>query len=246
MTTSTHLAPALLDQLATDGYVVIPEVLSARRCDELVAGMNQAWEAHGLARYSDDMPGVRFINNSLLHSGDLEDVLLDPKILSAARAVIGDRVLLNLVNGRVPGPGAAGQPLHVLDRRRGAPFDKCNAIWCLSDFTVENGATRVLPGSHLDDTEALARMADPNEPHVDELIVEAPRGSVVFHNSHLIHSGRGNQSARDRDSIHAAYSIPELPTHYDWTTLPEEVAATLSEPMRDLLGLRQPALLVTG
>ena len=134
-------------------------------------------------------------------------------------------------------PAGPGQPLHVLDRRRGKPFDKCNAIWCLDEFTVLNGATRVLPGSHLDDREALRRMRDPMASHPDEVVVEAPKGSVVFHNSHLIHSGRPNASDGDRRSVHAAYTHPAVPTHYDWSELPESIVHRLSPRMLALLDL---------
>jgi len=232
------------EQLESDGYVVIPDVLTEARCDELSAEMDRLWIAHDLAQFSDDMPGVRFINNSLAFSSSMQQELLAPALLAAARVVVGDQVLLNLVNGRVPGPGAAGQPLHDLTRRRGRPFDKCNAIWCLADFTQDNGATRVVPGSHLDDTAALASMTDPYAPHPDEVIVEAPKGSVVFHNSHLIHSGRPNVTAQDRPSIHAAYSRPSMATHYDWTELPARISGELSDPMLDLLGLRSDSLRV--
>ena len=179
---------------------------------------------------------------SLQYSAEIERALIAPSVLAAARAVVGEELLLNLVNYRTPTPGGQGQPLHDLSRRRGRPFFKCNAIWCLDDFTVDNGATRVIPGSHLDDTQAKERMGDPYDVHVDEVVVEAPKGSVVFHNSHLIHSGRPNVSGADRRSIHAAYTGPSEPTHYDWTALPEHITSQFGDQTLDLLGLRRHCL----
>ncbi|MEV6827070.1 phytanoyl-CoA dioxygenase family protein [Amycolatopsis sp. NPDC051102] len=241
-TGNTGLELAQLDRLEAEGYLVIPDVLTAQECEELASEMELAWKTHGLERQSSDMPGVRFINNALAYSAALQKPVLAPAILSAVRAVIGDRVLLNLVNSRTPGPQAKGQPLHDLSRRRGRPFFKCSAIWCLDEFTEENGATRVLPGSHLDDTEALRHMGDPFAVHPHEVIVEAPKGAVIFHNSHLIHSGRANRSARDRRSIHAAYTPPSEETHYDWTALPDDIVAALTDDMLDVLGLRNAYL----
>ncbi|MFG2561517.1 phytanoyl-CoA dioxygenase family protein [Streptomyces sp. NPDC048496] len=240
--TRTALTPGEREQLDTEGYVVLLDVFTPQECDELGDEMDTAWETYRLHEISDSEEGVRFVDNALHYSAKVQDGLLHPLILDAARLMVGPRLLLNLINGRSPAAGAAGQPLHVLDRRRGRPFDKCNAIWCLDDFTAENGATRVIPGSHLDDTAALARMGDPMDSHSDEVIVEAPRGAVIMHNSHLIHSGRPNSSGSDRRSIHAAYTHPEIPTHYDWTTLPSSVVADLSEPTFDLLGLSEAAL----
>lgn len=224
-------------QLDTQGFVVLPGVLSPEECDELTSDMDHAWMEHELASVSGSEAGVRFVANALYYSARVQRCLLYPLVLDAARAVVGPELLLNLVNGRSPGPGAAGQPLHDLTRRRGRPFDKCNAIWCLDEFTDANGATRVIPGSHLDASTALASMGDPMDRHPDEVLVEAPKGAVVFHNSHLIHSGRPNHSTGDRKSIHAAYTRPGVPTHYDWTALPPEIVGKLSEEMLDLLGL---------
>ena len=233
-----------VEKLETDGFLVIPDVLSEADCDRLSNAMAAAWYEFDLDEQSSDVKGVRFIRNALQYSAEIETALIAPAVLDAAKAVVGERLVLNLVNYRTPEPGSAGQPLHDLARRRGRPFEKCNAIWCLDDFTAENGATRVLPGSHLDDTAAKARMGDPNEVHVDEVVVDAPRGAVVFHNSNLIHSGRANKSSRDRRSIHAAYTPPSVPTHYDWTTLPAEVTDRLSDRTLDLLALRAPFLTV--
>lgn len=243
---STGLTDEQRSKLDDEGYVLLHGVLSPTECDEIAAAMDRA---HALGERSDAFDtesGVQFVENPLRYTSLVQSCVLNPLVLDAARTVVGDRAVLNLINGRSPGAGAAGQPLHDLSRRRGRPFDKCNAIWCLDEFTAENGATRVLPGSHLDDHRAVSRMGDPLDPHPDEVLVEAPRGSVVFHNSHLIHSGRPNRSDRPRRSIHAAYSRPEMPTHYDWNELPRSVVAELGRPMLQLLGLADPGALVLG
>ncbi|MBT2408146.1 MULTISPECIES: phytanoyl-CoA dioxygenase family protein [unclassified Streptomyces] len=246
MLNRTALTPGEREQLDTEGYVVLLDVFTPQECDELGDEMDTSWEKFRLHEISDSEEGVRFVDNALYYSAKVQDGLLHPLLLDAASQMVGPRLLLNLINGRSPAAGAAGQPLHVLDRRRGRPFDKCNAIWCLDDFTAENGATRVIPGSHLDDTAALARMGDAMDAHPDEVIVEAPRGAVIMHNSHLIHSGRPNASGADRRSIHAAYTHPEIPTHYDWTALPPAIVADLSEQAFDLLGLKEAALDMEG
>jgi ectoine hydroxylase-related dioxygenase (phytanoyl-CoA dioxygenase family) len=145
---------------------------------------------------------------------------------------------LNLVNGRCANPNSGLQPLHDLSRRRGRPFEKCNVIWCLDEFTPTNGATRVIPGSHLTGEPFMSRMTDPMLPHPDECLVLAPRGAVIMHNSHLIHGGTMNRSTARRRSLHNAFTTPATPTTYDWRALPTHIREGLQPETLGLLGLR--------
>ena len=73
-----------------------------------------------------------------------------PEVIDGVRQVIGQPKLSSL-NARSADPHSdAGQPLHVdmaaVPDERG--YWVCNTIWMLDDFTPDNGATRVVPGSH--------------------------------------------------------------------------------------------------
>jgi ectoine hydroxylase-related dioxygenase (phytanoyl-CoA dioxygenase family) len=75
------------------------------------------------------------------------------------------------------------------------------ALWMLDDFTAENGATRVVPGSHRI-TRALSKnLAQPLARHPDERIVIGRAGDVLIFNAYLWHSGRRNESKGPRRAV---------------------------------------------
>jgi ectoine hydroxylase-related dioxygenase (phytanoyl-CoA dioxygenase family) len=102
------------------------------------------------------------------------------------------------------GDGQAAQPFHCDDGSIPLPRPHipiaCPAIWALTDFTVENGATRLVPGSHR--FERIPRRRE--EP---EVIVQAvmPAGSVLVYDGSLWHAGGTNQSGRRRVGIVVNY-----------------------------------------
>jgi len=112
--------------------------------------------------------------------------------------VLGDFKLSSL-NFRAALPGHGRQPLHA-DYGGPVPpgeYQVCNSIWLLDDFTADNGATRVVPGSHRFARRAREALADPAAPHPDEVRLIAPAGTVVVFNS----LGRNGQQLDQRKYI---------------------------------------------
>lgn len=233
--------PAQSRQLETDGYVVVPDVLTAAECDLWSQLLDDAWQLDQRTlppHPAGEEDGVQFVRNPLRHSVEFERCVIEPVCLAAARTMIGDRMIMQIMNARRCDPGYGLQPLHDLTRKRGKPFLVCNTIWCLDEFTPSNGSTRVLPGSHLDDRDTIARMGDPLEPHPDEQYVVAPRGSVLIFNSQLIHAGSRNQTDRPRRSIQCNFAVDELSPFYPWEEqIPAEIQAAFTPLSRTLLGL---------
>jgi ectoine hydroxylase-related dioxygenase (phytanoyl-CoA dioxygenase family) len=226
--------------LDDNGYLVLPNVLSKEECDVWSRALDDAWEKDRISpsphQYREE-PGVQFIPNLLRHSLLFEKCIIEPRVLEGVRAALGSSIVLHLVNARRVDPGCGQQPLHDLDRKRGRPFNGCNTLWCLDEFTETNGSTRVIPGSHLTDSQFLARMKDPWSLHPDERSVVAPRGAVVIFNAHLIHGGSTNQSAKPRRSVHSYFTPPDRPPHYNWHELPHDIRAGLKAESRRMLGL---------
>jgi phytanoyl-CoA dioxygenase PhyH len=226
--------------LDRDGYLVLPGILSDEECDLWSQATDEVWERDritpGPHPYREE-PGVQFVPNPLRHSLLFEKCIIEPQVLEGVRAALESPVVLHLINSRRSDPGYGEQPLHDLDRERGRPFRGCNTLWCLDEFTETNGATRVIPGSHLTDTEFLARMVDPWATHPDERYVVAPRGAVVIFNAHLIHAGSKNRSDKPRRSVHGYFTPPDRPSHYHWPDLPPHILAGLSPASRELMRL---------
>jgi ectoine hydroxylase-related dioxygenase (phytanoyl-CoA dioxygenase family) len=212
--TELGVTDAILDaetreRLDRDGYAPLPGVLSgaqleairARLTDLLAAEGEQAGlEVHqeaGTDRLSD-----------LVNKGEMfRPCFTDPRLLACMAYVLGDFKLSSL-NFRAARPGQGHQNLHTDWSGPVEPGDYqvCNSIWLLDDFTVSNGATRVVPGSHR--ARAVPRLAlpDPSAPHPDQVLVTGPAGTVFVFNSHLWHGGTQNRSDRPRRALHSYFT----------------------------------------
>jgi ectoine hydroxylase-related dioxygenase (phytanoyl-CoA dioxygenase family) len=164
-----------------------------------------------------------------------------PRLLDGVRHVLGPDIKLSSLNARSADPHSSdGQPLHVdmaaLPDERG--YWVCNTIWLIDDFTPDNGATRVVPGSHRWGTRPQDILADPMAPHPDEVLVLGPAGSVAIMNSHLWHGGTANRTSRPRLAMHAFFCRRDKPQQqYQKALLSPEVQASLVPALRDLLAL---------
>lgn len=106
-------------------------------------------------------------------------------------------------------------------------------VWALARFTAENGATRVVPGSHLWD--------DYRKPVDSELrTAEMPRGSVLILDAALYHGGGANTTESEiRDAILLNYGVGWLrPVENPILSVPPDLAKTMSRKMQELLGYR--------
>ena len=134
------------------------------------------------------------------------------------------------------GPGQEPQVLHRDDALY--PFAHPNeresevtAFWALSDFTFENGATQVVPGSHLWD--------DERRPQEDEVAyAEMPRGSVCIFLGSTYHGGGRNITQDNwRIGMYSGYCLGWLRQEQNfYLTTPPEVARTLPEELARLIG----------
>ena len=94
-------------------------------------------------------------------------------------------------------------------------FQVCNSIWLLDDFTAENGATRVVPGSHFWEKTPREAMDDPMASHPNEKLLLAPGGTVVIFNSHTWHGGTLNRSNQRRRAMHSYFCRRHQPQQLD-------------------------------
>ena len=87
----------------------------------------------------------------------------------------------------------------------------CNTVWLLDDFTPDNGATRVVPGSHLWRQRPQDALADPMAPHPQEVLVLGKAGSIAVMNSHTWHGGTANRTPAPRLAMHGFYCRRDKP-----------------------------------
>ena len=105
-----------------------------------------------------------------------------------------------------------------------------SCIWALSDFTVENGATHVAPGS--------TGWPDDQRPTPEQICQAVmPKGSALLYTGSVFHGGGANQSDGDRIGMNLTYSLAWLRQEENqYLACPPEVAKDLSPEMQNLLG----------
>ena len=124
---------------------------------------------------------------------------------------------LSSLNYRAAKPGAGDQKLHVdlHEAVAAGDYKVCNSIWLLDDFSVANGATRMVPGTHLHGRLPQDVLEDPQSIHPDQLILEAPAGTVAIFNSHTWHGGTRNDTNDLRRAVHSYFCRRDQPQQID-------------------------------
>jgi ectoine hydroxylase-related dioxygenase (phytanoyl-CoA dioxygenase family) len=188
----------------------------------------------------DDFSGnrTRRTGSLIARSPACRDLVMQPLALGAARTFLGHatNIQLHLTQAIAIGPGETAQPIH---RDQWAfdffPFPagydvQCNTIWALTDFTEENGATRVVVGSNgLADRRSFG--PDDTEP------AEMPRGSVLVYSGSVYHGGGANRSAATRIGLNITYAVAWLRQEENqYLSVPREVAETLPVDLLRLMG----------
>lgn len=167
----------------------------------------------------------------------LQSVAVDPRMLAVADALLlpnCDSYQINLTQGIAIHPGEADQYIH---RDQGL-FDPCrvngelmfNAMIAITDFTGENGGTRVVPGSH---KWPETREAEEQEIHRAKM----PAGSILFYLGSLLHSGGANVADTVRIGAVLSYNLGWLRQgENQFLTYAREEVQTFPKRLQELIG----------
>lgn len=198
MTTLDTRQRAALDDF---GYVVLPDVVDARGLAALRDTFERAAAEQKEAGAREG--GTRHVSFAFDYS--------DERVAGAIGHVIARPFGLMNQGGRDPLPGFGQQGLHADWRARAAwePYHAATALWLLDAFTCDNGATRVVPGSHRKGAVPKS-FTDPERHHPEEKVVIARAGAVLVFNGHLWHSGTRNRSQASRRVVQCAFAAREL------------------------------------
>jgi ectoine hydroxylase-related dioxygenase (phytanoyl-CoA dioxygenase family) len=206
--TEGTLDAATMERLDRDGYAPLPGVLSGEQLASLRARMAELTAAEGAeaGREVHQEAGTDRLADLVNKDPMFEIAFTEPRVLACVAHVLGDFKLSSL-NSRTALPGQGLQALHAEGGPVGlGPYQVCNSIWLLDDFTEDNGATRVVPGSHRLTVSVRDAMPDTSAPHPDEVKLVAPAGTVVVFNSHLWHGGTRNRTGSQRRAMHSYFT----------------------------------------
>lgn len=196
-------------QLDDKGYLPLYNILSASQIAQFRHRLDEIAYAEGdhAGKEVHQEAGTTRLSN-LIDKDPMFDVCFThPRVLAAMNHVLQSDFKLSSLNSRASLPGEGLQALHT-DWKEAVDADSfqvCNSIWLLVDFTEENGATRVVPGTHRSGQTPSQALDDPKAPHPDEVVLTAPAGTVVIFNSHLWHGGTINQSDSTRYALHSYF-----------------------------------------
>ncbi len=232
--------------LDRDGYVVLKNFMGRPFLDEVRDRVEQLFAEEGSRAGSEfkQEPQTRRLAN-LVDKGEVFGrAIAIPEILQHVGEVLGPEFKLSSLNVRSADPHSDWvQPLHA---DMGAVPDErgywvCNTVWMLDDFTTENGAIRMVPGSHRWGKLPQQALAEPTQPHPQEILLTGTAGTVVVMNAHMWHGGTANRTAAHRRAMHGFYCRWDKPQQqYQKRLLRPEVQSRLSPQLRGLLALDDP------
>lgn len=249
-------------QLDNDGYFIVENVLDTSD----IAAMRNAFETIHAAENENGghevhvEPGARRLSNIFNKTGAFDKCLWIPEVLSASAYLLGE-IKLHGANARDPVQGHGQQDLHVdVPKKFADDWWVVNSMIMFDDMTLENGPTRVIPGSHwwapvnvpyvnIGDWEPEPLTAedearvpkDLSAPYPGEVLVEAPAGSAIICNSSMWHSGTKKTGNAFRRMLHLTYTRRDLPQQlHQRDYLTEGLYNRMSPEQRYLMEIEPP------
>lgn len=219
-------------QLDQQGFYIRKNYFTPAECEEMAAEFDRLSAIEG-TRGGHEVhvePGAPRVSNIFNKTAAYDRCLGIKPVLAAAHYLLGE-IKVHGANLREPAKGQGHQDLHV-DVPKHFPEDwwVLNVIVTFDDMRLDNGPTRVIPGSHhwpplnvaavnrfdwspkpLTPAEEKLIPTDLAAPYPGEVLVEAPKGSLIICNSSIWHGGTRNLSGDRRRVLHLTYTRRDLP-----------------------------------
>ena len=225
------------ERIDRDGYTIVEGVVSSAIREELIQALLRVERDQDIGFAKTSFEGTRTVRiyNLLAHDPAFWQVPLNECVLPIAEKVLDRELLLSSLSAITLAPGQEAQPIHEDTQQIPLPRPHApiaiNALWALTDFTEENGATRIIPGSHrYDSPPAYGGI-------YDTIAAEMPAGSVMIFDSQLWHAGGSNRTDQRRFSMSCYYCAGWLRQQENLQLgIPREVAATFPQRLQELCG----------
>ncbi len=239
--TANATTEEILAAMDRDGAVVIADLIDADTVARMTDEVMPYIDLTPMGR--DDFTGRKTKRTGALvaRTPTCRDLILNESVLNAARTFLGpytDKIILHLTQTIYITPGNPAQALHRDRLAWGTHIPReiepqFNTIWALTDFTAENGATRLVPGSHKWD---WGQRADPEQ--IEQ--AEMSAGSVFLYSGSVLHSGGENRSDAARLGLNLTYTLGWLRQEENqYLSCPPHIARDLPHELQELLGYTQ-------
>src|SRR3954453_4508140 len=224
-------------EVAEQGYTIVEDAIEPGLIDALNDALSR------LERYLDVQPSPNSfeghrtlrIYNLLAYEDLWQRVPVHEHVLPIVERVLDPGCIISSLSSIDILPGEIAQPIHADDQLiplpKPHPPTVCNSMWALTDFTEANGATRLIPGSHLRD-----HSPDYGKPY-DSIAAEMPKGSVLIWHGSLWHGGGANTTGAPRIGIAMNYCAGYIRQQENQQLgLPPSKVATFAPRLQQLVG----------
>ncbi len=223
--------------IAEKGFTIVENAIE----DDLIAEIDETLlrleKDLGIVPAANPFEGTQTVRiyNLLVHGKVFEKIPVHAAILPIVERVLDPGCLVSSLSSISIDPGEIPQPIHADDQL--IPLSKphspivCNTMWAITDFTEENGATRLMPGTHLADSSPIFGT------HYDSIPAEMRRGSVLVWNGSLWHGGGANSTGKRRIGIAMNYCAGFMRQQENQQLgIPLEIAEKFSPRLQELCG----------
>jgi ectoine hydroxylase-related dioxygenase (phytanoyl-CoA dioxygenase family) len=226
----------LAEAISRDGYVVVRDLVAPSLVREIRDALAPWLGGRRFGR--NDFEGLRSerVYALLAKVPAIAKIVEHPTVLAVIDRLLRPHYRLSACLAIQVHPGEKPQGWHFDDAYvavpRPRPMMGVSAIWAFDDFTDENGATEVIPGSHL---WGVADEAVPGDARAVQIVM--PAGSAVLFAGTLVHRGGAHRGSATRLGITPQYCEPWVRQIENMVlAVPPEVARGYSERVQELLG----------
>jgi len=223
--------------VADDGYTIVEDAIDPDLTDSLrraLQDLERFFEVEPAANSFEGHHTLR-VYNLLAFGPRFEQIPVHPNVLPIVEGVLDPGCLISSLSSISIQPGETAQPIHADDQLipipKPHPPTVCNSMWALTDFTEANGATRLVPGTH------LADHSPDYGAHYESIAAEMPAGSVLIWHGSLWHGGGANTTTETRMGIAMNYCAGYIRQQENQQLgLSRETVERFSPRLRELVG----------
>lgn len=237
-----------ISQFKKKGFIVLPNILSSKTCENYKKKLNIYYKKYS-SYYADanskknDLSDKNFekvVYN--LHNKDYSWFkLFENKNVTKVLDIIlkegsynnSEPYYLANISARCPLKFNKGQQLHSDSNLAGVNYSlSVNVLWMLDDFNEQNGATRIVPESHL-----YKKYASNNIKYSKESVITAPKGSVLIFNTSLWHGSSKKLDDSSRWAVVLGYYRWFLKPSFEFQkNTPKKIFSRMTKNQKKLLG----------
>ncbi|HUR78366.1 MAG TPA: phytanoyl-CoA dioxygenase family protein [Acidimicrobiales bacterium] len=192
-------------RVAVDGYTIVEDAIAADVVDAIADDLARLERELGTSPAENSFEGANTLRvyNLLKYGKVWEHIPVHANVLPIVERVLDPGCLVSSLSSINIGPGETAQPIHADDQLipipKPHPPTVCNSMWAITDFTDANGATRLVPGTHVLDH-------SPNYgQEYASIPAEMAKGSVLVWHGSLWHGGGANTTSERRIGIAMNY-----------------------------------------